>query len=314
MKRKVITLLLLLAAILPLSAQQTVSSSTSIPTAPYLCNNPLPYRPAKLDVLFIGNSFSIDTAARLPEILSSMFISNVNVYVLYKGGCSLREHYDNLKSDKRVYELYRYNVQGETKLEKSTTIRNTLSRYPYDIVVFQQYSADSGLSDTYEPWLAKLIQAYRLCTISPRTTFAFNQTWAWSSTHKNISRYGSPQKMYSSICESVRRMRATSGIDIVIPVGTAIQNARSSKHLDLTKEFTRDTQHLDLNQGRYVAACTFFEAIIAPCLSRSIRDDISIIGKTGESNQVNNANRRILQNCARLAVANNYSVSEFVDE
>ena len=49
-------------------------------------------------------------------------------------------------------------------------------------------------------------------------------------------------------------------------------------------------------------------------MSRSIRDDLSIIGKSSDANQVNNANRRILQNCARLAVANQNEVSEWAGE
>ena len=37
----------------------------------YMCNTPLPYLPYKLDVLFIGNSFSIDACTALPQLLRS---------------------------------------------------------------------------------------------------------------------------------------------------------------------------------------------------------------------------------------------------
>ncbi|MCM1312698.1 MAG: DUF4886 domain-containing protein [Bacteroides sp.] len=280
----------------------------------YFCNPPLPYKPIKLDILFIGNSFSVDTSSALPTILSSMGITTVNVYVLYKGGCSMKEHYENLKSGKNVYEFYQYNYHGETKLEKSTSIRDAIRRFPYDIVVFQQYSLESGDYPTYEPYLSKLLQAYKIMTISPRTTFAFNQTWAYSSKHKNIGVYKNQEGMYESICAATKRMKEHSGIDVIIPCGTAVQNARATEKLATSNEFTRDNQHIDLYMGRYLLGCTFFESVIAPCLGRSIRDDLSIYGKTGTKNQVNNSNRRILQNCARLAVANNYEVSEFVNE
>ncbi|MCD8235343.1 MAG: DUF4886 domain-containing protein [Prevotellaceae bacterium] len=296
----------------PVQAQK--STTTSSPVCGYFCNPPLPYKPVKLDILFIGNSFSIDTSSALPTILSSMGISTVNIYVLYKGGCSMKEHYENLKSGKKVYEFYQYDYHGETKLEKATSIRDVIRRYPYDIVVFQQYSLESGDYRTYEPYLAKLLQAYKIMTISPRTTFAFNQPWAYSSKHKNIGVYKNQANMYEQICESTKRMKEYSGIDIIIPCGTAVQNARSTESLTTANEFTRDNQHIDLYMGRYLLGCTFFESIIAPCLGRNIRDDLSIHGKSGTSNQVNNSNRRILQNCARLAVANNYEVSEFVNE
>lgn len=280
----------------------------------YFCNPPLPYKPSKLDILFIGNSFSIDTSTALPEIFNSMGINNVNVYVLYKGGCSMKEHYEYFKSGKKVYELYQFNSQGEKKLEKACNIKDVMKRFQYDIVVFQQYSLESGDYASYEPYLSKLIQAYSIVKLSPRTTFAFNETWSYSSKHKSIAKYKTPLDMWKSICTSVKKMKEASGIDIVIPCGTAVQNARSVEALKTENEFTRDNQHIDLYMGRYLVACTFFESIIAPCLGKNLRDDITVYGKADKPNQVNNTNRRILQNCARLAVANNYEISEFAGE
>lgn len=290
------------------------AASTATPTCGYLCNSPLPYLPSKLDILFIGNSFAIDTSTALPEILNCLGMSNVNVYVLYKGGCSMKEHYNYYKSGEKVYELWQYNIRGEQKLETATSINNVMCRFPYDIVIFQQYSLESGDYTSYEPYLSKIIQAYNITKISPRTTFAFNMTWSYSSKHKNIVKYKTPENMYKKICESVKKMKAASGIDVIIPCGTAVQNARNAKSLVTDNEFTRDNQHIDYHMGRYLLACTFFESIIAPCTNRNLRDDFTIYGKMGASNQVNNANRRTLQNCARLAVANNFEVSEFIGE
>jgi hypothetical protein len=283
-------------------------------TCGYLSNPPLPYMPVKLDVLFIGNSFSIDTSTALPEIFNSVGISNVNVYVLYKGACSMRQHYEYYKSGEPVYELWHYNIYGGKKIETACSIRDVMRREPYDVVIFQQYSLESGDYTTYEPYLSKIIQAYNITKLSPRTTFAFNQTWAYSSKNKNIAKYGSQAAMYRKICDSVKKMKAISGIDVVIPCGTAVQNARSIASLSSENELTRDGQHIDLYAGRYLLACTFFEAIIAPTMGRNIRNDITIYGKQGTPNMVNSQNRHILQNCARLAVANNFETSEFANQ
>ena len=278
----------------------------------YFCNPPLPYLPYKLDVLFIGNSFSIDTSTALPLILRSCGLTTVNVYVLYKGGCSMREHYEYFLNGKDVYELWQYNYQGEKKLESKTNIKEVMKRFPYDVVVFQQYSLESGNYSSYEPYLSKILQAYKITTISPRTTFAFNQTWAYSSKHKDLSRYGTQRDMWKRICEASNEMKQKSGIDIIIPCGTAVENARTIKSIETKNEWTRDNQHISLYLGRYLLSATFFEAIIAPCFGTDIRDDKTIYGKK-ETEQVNETNRHILQNCARLAVANNYNISEFVN-
>lgn len=293
----------LMLALLPLH-------STLAQEVGYFCNPPLPYMPVKLDILFIGNSFSIDTSSALPSILSSLGVSNVNVYVLYKGGCSMQQHYEHFMGNKKVYELYNYNYLGERKITNSISLNEVISTYTFDIVVFQQVSQEAGNYDSYEPWLSKLIQAYKLNTLSSRTTFAFNQTWAYSSKNKNISRYKNPEGMYNSIVASCKKMKARSGIDVIIPCGTAVQNARNVDALKTEKELTRDDHHIDLYMGRYLLGCTFYEAIIAPCIGRNIHNDITILGKSGTPNQVNNSNRRLLQDCAKLAVANNWSVSE----
>lgn len=312
--RRFIILIAIIATTLCGYAQGTDKPITPDVSGPYLSNVPLPYKPVKLDVLFIGNSFSIDTSTALPSILSSLGINTCNVYVLYKGGCSMKEHYEYFLNDKPVYDLYQYNSAGEKKLLSKTTIRETMRRVPYDVVVFQQYSLESGDYSTYEPYLSKIIQAYRITTTSPRTSFAFNQTWAYSSKNKNIAKYKTPLNMWRSICNATKRMRNATGIDIIIPCGTAVQNARSVEALKTDKEFTRDDLHLDYYMGRYLAACTFFETIVAPVFGRNLRDDITIYGKSGAANQVNNSNRRLLQNCARLAVANQYEISEFAGQ
>lgn len=296
----------------PVQPQVTVSTHAEGKCG-YLCNAPLPYMPVKLDILFIGNSFAIDTSTALPELFSSIGISNVNVYVLYKGGCSMKQHYEYYKSGEKVYELHQYNISGEKLLEKSTSISEVMRRFAYDVVIFQQYSLESGDYSTYEPYLSKIIQAYNIQKLSPRTTFAFNQTWSYSSKHKNISKYKTPENMYRKICESVRKMKEQSGIDVIIPCGTAVQNARNIPALVTENEFTRDNQHIDMYMGRYLLACTFFESIIAPCLCKNIRNDITLYGKTSNGYWVNSSNRHILQNCARLAVANNYEISEFLE-
>lgn len=279
----------------------------------YLCNPPLPYMPQKLDILFIGNSFSVDTSTALPEIFKSLGINNVNVYVLYRGACSMKQHFEYYTSGEKVYMLYHYNSNGEEVMEKATSINEVMSKFAYDIVVFQQYSLESGDYSTYEPYLSKLIQLYNINKKSPRTTFAFNETWAYSVNNKALQKYKTQTNMWESICYSVKKMKANTGIDIIIPCGTAVQNARQIKNHTFGDDFTRDGQHINLYAGRYLLACTFFESIIAPCFGINLRDDTTTYGKPTDAGAVTDSNRHLLQNCARLAVANNYEISEFVN-
>ena len=218
-------------------------------TVGYLYNPPLPYMPQKLDILFVGNSFSIDTSAALPSILSSLGITNVNVYVLYRGGCSMKQHYEYFKSGEKVYELYRYNYQGELQLEKATSIGDAMQRVPYDVVVWQQYSLESGDHSTYEPYLSTIVEAVK--KNCPNAKRMWHMTWAYqgNSTHSEFSKYGKNQMtMYEAIVNCVKTKVLTRGdFDFVIPCGTAVQNLRTSY---LGDNITRDGYHMSYNNGR----------------------------------------------------------------
>lgn len=312
MKRFILFALILTISINTFSQSEATVNNYEVG---YMCNPPLPYRPSSLNILFVGNSFSIDTSTALHEIFKDMNINNVNVYVLYKGGCSMKQHYDFFTRNSAVYELWRYNYKESSRIEKSCSFRHIIETVPFDIVVFQQYSLESGLQSTYEPYLSKLIQAYKLASCASRTTFAFNMTWAYSSRHKSLAKaYGTQEEMYRQICAATKAMKAKSGIDVIIPCGTAVQNARNMKALQTENEFTRDNQHMDDYMGRYLVASTFFESIIVPTLGYRLDNNHVIFGKEGAANQVNDSNRNLLHRCARLAVANNYEVSEFINE
>ena len=77
--------------------------------------------------------------------------------------------------------------------------------------------------------------------------------------------------MYASIVAAVEEAMQNHRGDLqfYIPVGTAIQNARTTELADpvigesqpVNRELTRDGFHLNYTIGRYIAACTWFEAL-----------------------------------------------------
>lgn len=59
--------------------------------------------------------------------------------------------------------------------------------------------------------------------------------------------------MYHAIVDAVKKAGKAYKIKMIIPTGTAIQNARTSFIGD---HMNRDGHHLDVKVGRYTAACT----------------------------------------------------------
>ena len=59
-----------------------------------------------IKILFVGNSFAMDTVEHSVNIAHSMGINDIKVGNLYVGGCSIDMHYEHAVSDMPVYTYY----------------------------------------------------------------------------------------------------------------------------------------------------------------------------------------------------------------
>lgn len=84
--------------------------------------------------------------------------------------------------------------------------------------------------------------------------------------------------------------------DILVPSGTAIQNARTK----LGDVLCRDGYHLDLNIGRYIASCTWYEAIFKQ----------TVVGNAYRPEKVTEEQAAIGQQAAHEAVKKPFKVSK----
>lgn len=203
-----------------------------------------------LKLLFLGNSFADDSGLLLHEVLKNLGVK-FKLGILFIGGCSLATHLDNLENDSPLYE-YRTNTGEEWETAYNHTAKDAILSEDWDIITFQQASYDSGVADTYDG-LAKILPIVR--SYNQTAKFLWLMTWAYpnGSPHGGFVKYDNNQAtMYESIVSAVqKKIVQRPEIDYVIPVGTAIQNARTSCFGDT---LNRDNCHLSLDVGRYIAA------------------------------------------------------------
>lgn len=286
---------------------------------PYLTNHPLPKNPNTLRVLAIGNSYTIDGTAYLPEILDGLGIDNncYGVYALVAASASLQYWDEVLHHNEPVKLIRRAGMLNMDVL--SGSMEEVLSQ-PWDIIVFQQVSYLSMSYDSFYPHLHHLIDAVkRYCTNE-------NVTLAWHMTHSYASTYvrgnGVPSfTRWQSIANATRTMVRFDGIDVIIPMGTAIENARHSA-LQNDTELTRDGTHLAFGVGRYIAACAWVEALFAPVYGFSVSnltathdlDEWEEFGIgvdffiPGSSVAVTDDNRSLCLQCVNMASQYPYSI------
>lgn len=211
-------------------------------------------------VLAIGNSFSDDAIENYFYDLAKAGGYRVIIGNMYIGGAPLDLHWRNAQKDSAAYSYRKINVDGKRKTSPKTSIATALADEDWDYISFQQASPKSGLLDTYREPLSGLFAYVKARASNPKVKFLWHQTWAYAqnSTHSGFANYHHQQlEMYKAIMQASKQVKNIVPIDLVVPAGTAIQNARSK----LGDVLNRDGYHLDLGIGRYTAACTWYAAI-----------------------------------------------------
>ena len=213
-------------------------------------------------ILAIGNSFSQDAVEQYFFELAQEAGIPVIVGNAYIGGCSIERHVLNSRTGAADYAYRKVGKggSGERKEYPGRTFAEIIADEPWDYVSLQQASPLSGIYDSYAQWLPEL-HAYVSARVPEDAVFMLHQTWAYAadSDHGGFRNYDNDQmKMYRAIVDANERAAVLVGIGIIIPSGTAVQNARTSFIGD---NMDRDGYHLDLLWGRYTAACTWFEKL-----------------------------------------------------
>lgn len=220
-------------------------------------------------ILAIGNSFSEDAIENnFHEICASQDVP-VIVGNLYIGGCSIERHYDNIQGEIPDYRYRKIGVDGVMTEQNNVTLQSALVDEPWDYISFQQASHFSGQYNTFAS-LPELI-GYVRSIVGAGPVFMWHMTWAYAtdSDHGGFANYGNDQAtMYQAIVKCARQaMHDNPMLKILIPVGTAIQDAR--QWLDAGQNLTRDGYHLELTTGRYIAALTWYSAIFRNIIDAS---------------------------------------------
>ena len=213
-----------------------------------------------LRVLAIGNSFSEDAVEQYLFELAEAAGKPIIIGNLYIGGAPLELHASNVQADVADYSYRKITADGLKATTSDVSICTALQDEPWDYVSLQQASPFSGQFEAYEQPLPVLYR-YIDSVTAGNVKYIWHQTWAYAptATHPGFANYDRDQHtMYKAIMSASERVHELMPLDVLVPSGTAIQNARTSF---LGHDLTRDGYHLDLHIGRFIAACTWFESL-----------------------------------------------------
>lgn len=218
------------------------------------------YPKQNLNILMIGNSFADDTLYYSENVAKSFGI-NLNLYDAYIAGCTIDQHYSNLTNDTASYSMRRY-VDDEWSYNDNRTLAEIIDSHTWDIITFQQASAEVGRSNKYSN-LGNLTSAVR-SRVGSNPKFYWHQTWAYDKeyhdTGDQFSYFGNNQMtMFNAICDCYTNQVAPLNVfEKLISNGTAVQNLRSSYMKDT---ISRDLKHMSSVHGRFLLALNFVSQV-----------------------------------------------------
>ena len=262
-----------------------------------------------LKVLLFGNSFTNNTMQRMQSICNDLSIDNVYIQTITIASALLSAYAARLENmDAFSGSDYGVPVGWDETLQTGTIV-DVLS-HDWDIVSFQQQSTNSGKYSTYEPSLTTLINATKQYCTNPNVRISWLFTWGTAQ--------GGGLFPWSNIKDAVKMMSIKHPDVLIVPVGTAIENARgtslnaSGEMLCYDYHVTDGTtfyQHLS-NTGCYIAGCTWYEKVLAPITGKSIYTDYFTSSDSGVGSiPITDANRALCQRCAVAAIENPFEVT-----
>lgn len=271
-------------------------------------------------VLVFGHSFGADCTEHLPALAVAAGIDNFRIARFVKANCSMEQRYQYFVDDydKGYSECEPGNVEWE-KARK--TVKEALAERSWDAIVFQNSLENEGFYDKAQPWLDKMVK-YILKVQKKKfkntPKLCWNMFWPISvileksESEPHCTRMApynqSSQTMYEHYVQAAKEIKEKTAVKSIIPAGTAIMNLRASTlNTPQAREFTRDGYHMSKGVGRYAAACTWFEFLLAPAYGISVAGNPLRLPDFEDA--VTDANAPLLQEAALQAVKNPFEVS-----
>lgn len=291
----------------------------------------------KIRMLLIGNSATDDALSYVPFIMQNMGVDvDFQIGIAMMSSSTLEDHLDNFENETAAYGFRLYTEGTSWQNYPSKTIQWMLDNYQWDIVSLQQ--AGPQKIDTYQPYLNQLINL-----ISGYVDYPIKFIWYQTHIFSAQNNGGAPRseatitEYYEAEAEYTQGILENTLCEYVVPVSTAIQNARGIITLKTIGDYANnpnnetgfgylnyyDGVHLQEGLPCQIAAYTFILAIldIYGFKEYSINGETTRVtsdwtqGKNipsphGDPVGSTDANCLMAQKCAIMAIKNPFEVTD----
>lgn len=184
----------------------------------------------RLRFLAIGNSYSQDALAYVPFILDGMGEDiDLTIGILMQSSSTVSDHWSNFQNNTAAY-TFNYITPGASAWSRSTskTMKWALETYEWDVIMFHNYATAATNWSSHQPYINKLINGiYTLIDYPVKFAWMLPQEMPAKSNGGANWSDAEILSRYESAATNSERVINETLCDIIIPTGTAIQNART---------------------------------------------------------------------------------------
>ena len=243
-------------------------------------------------ILAISNSFGVDANRYLYGIARSAG-EKVMVTTLFVGGCSLYRHFRNMHSEEKAYALYSNGLDTGFRV----SLKEALLSAEWDVVTYQQVSDQSGIPESYQPFLFEL-DAY-VKKLAPRAKRYIHAIWAWSDAaivrkKSEVLQFKTSAEMFAADHVAYKLAAEDISADGFIPATAAMEKLYAA----IGDNAYRDGSHANFGSARYMLGLVWYMTLFA-------KDNIDDVNYSDFDVPVSDEEKAIAERCAIEAVREN---------
>lgn len=180
---------------------------------------------------------------------------------------------------------------------------HSLLEVEWDIIVFQQASDYAADYSSYTPFLGGIANAARSLCANPTAKIGFQMIWD--------KKHGKSTTERAEILENARRARTELGIDLIVPTGTAFENAWANSPSKISLDASG---HPNNAFAQYLGAATWYQCLFSEYTGIDIDDvtpsaEISWTGQSSTTLTISVADAVLAAKCAKAACNDMWNVT-----
>ena len=220
-----------------------------------------------LKLLTIGSGLANQSANEALVQMAKAAGHPMVVCNIFEDKASLSKHLRNIANNANAYDYKRIDETLNANNQRNQSLRDVVNNENWDYIAIEESADSAGFQKGYKEVLPELIKQLKEWSTNPNLKILIHQPWAYSSTATTpgFKQFDNDQlKMFNSIVTATQS--ATNQVTRIVPVGTAIQNARTTY---LGESVINGDIELNATSGQYIAAMTWIEVLFGIDVSAS---------------------------------------------